>query len=456
MWQMILAQTGNYSSTDSTLLTVKRWIGQSTLSHPSPVSSSDFQASYWLVAMGLLLLTGLVFQGPGRFASGLLKWSVARETIKSGLNRLKQRIVLPLALTGLLLASWTTTQFLNYSDASGLNDLQLSLRTKTIPVFSLELGFLAALVPLRDLTSLADAWPFILAVSVASFHFSNKMQFVPRSVASGKENRARSFSQAVWALSAIWLLYRVVVGASAEGGLPLVSGVFVESILEPALMLFLDSLFLAWAITEIRDSFQMEQTDIAPRLPEVFALVPAVVVVNFILMPGRYLAHFIWIFWNSVAVSGFAGSSQTYYAEITRFFFWALSDGLIYIQVMVFPMLVLAGSCLNGRIRDTFKIAVLMLRNQASTIFLILAFVSLADIAGVAMINSLVLSHPAESWVLLAADSYSHYFTLFSGLLLLAAFIELGIGCEMEIIASALEMKTVEAMAAEVELSNQQ
>ncbi|MFM7591265.1 MAG: hypothetical protein ACKO85_05660 [Isosphaeraceae bacterium] len=451
MRQMILAQTGNYSSTDSTLLTVKRWIGQSTLSHPSPVSNGDFQASYWLVAMGLLLLLGLVFQGPGKFASGLLKWSIARETIKSGLNRLKQRMVLPLALTGLLLASWTTSQFLNYSDASGLNDLQLSLRTKTIPVFSLELGFLAALVPLRDLTSLADAWPFILVASVASFHFSNKMQFVPRSVANDKENRARSISQAVWALSAIWLLYRVVVGSSSEGGLPLVTGVFVESLLEPALMLFLDSIILAWAITEICDSFRLEQTDIAPRLPEVFALLPAVVVVNFILMPGRYLAHFIWIFWNSLAATSFAGSNPSYYAEMTRIFFWALSDGLIYIQVMVFPLIVLAGSCLNGKMRDTWKIAVTMLRNQASTIFLILAFLGLADVAGVAMINSLVLSHPAESWVLLAADSYCHYFTLFTGLLLLAALIELGIGCELEIIASALEMKSVEAMTAEVE-----
>jgi hypothetical protein len=70
---------------------------------------------------------------------------------------------------------------------------------------------------------------------------------------------------------------------------------------------------------------------------------------------------------------------------------------------------------------------------------LILIFQGFLNIVGVALINSLVLSHPTESWVLLAADSYSHYFTLFTGLLLLATMINLGAGCELEMIAAEAE-----------------
>lgn len=441
---MILAQTGNYSSTDSTLLTVKRWIGQSTLSHPNPVNSVDFHAKYWLAALAFFVLLGLLYQGPRRFLSGLSKWSVASAVIRSGINRLKDRMVLPLALVGLLLTSWTTTQFINYSDANGTSDLALSLRTKTIPVFSLELGFLSALVPMRDLTNLADVWPIVMAASVISFYFLNKMQFMPRSVADSKENRARSLSQVFWVLSAIWLIYRLVVGTSAEGGLPLQTGAFVDALLEPGLMLFLDSILLAWVITEIRDSSRLEQTDLSPRVPEVFALLPAVSAVNFLLVPSRYMAHFIWILWNSIATTSMAGTA--FFVEATTYFIWAVSEGLILLQILAYPMIVLLGACLNGSLRDTRKIAAQILRNHAATVFLILVFIGVIDVAGVAIINSTVLSHPRESWVLLAADSYSHYYTLFSGLLLLAALIEIGISCELEIIASSIESRSDEAM----------
>ncbi len=435
---MILAQSTSYSSTDSMLLSVRRWIGQSTLSHPSPVSSGEFHSSYWLFALLILMILGLIFQGPGRFLSGLLNWSLASAAVKSGLKRLRERLVLPLALVGLLLGSWTTLQFLNYSSPTGVSDLQLAIRTKTIPVLSLELGFLAALVPFRDLTSLADAWPMVLAATILSFHYSNKMQFVPRSVSTPDENRARFYSQLFMILGSIWLVYRLVVGFNGDGGgLPLYSGIFIDAIIEPFFMLFMDCVLFAWILTELRDAPKLDSTEIAPRLPDVIGLLPAVMVVNFILMPARYIAHGIWIFWDSLSGTSFSQSSE--YATMTNYFIWILGEGLIYMQLIAFPCILLAGGCLSGSVRQSFKISRLLLRDHAATILLILIFQGFLNIVGVALINSLVLSHPTESWVLLAADSYSHYFTLFTGLLLLATMINLGAGCELEMIAAEAE-----------------
>ena len=78
-------------------------------------------------------------------------------------------------------------------------------------------------------------------------------------------------------------------------------------------------------------------------------------------------------------------------------------------------------------------------------ILLILIFLGFFNVVGVAIINSLVLSHPSESWVLLAADSYSHYFTLFTGLLLISVLVELGIGCELELAAADAEKQSIAA-----------
>jgi hypothetical protein len=55
---------------------------------------------------------------------------------------------------------------------------------------------------------------------------------------------------------------------------------------------------------------------------------------------------------------------------------------------------------------------------------LILAGLTAGSLSSLAYL--LVLALPSQSWVLAAADGYSHYATLPIGLLMLAAFVELG------------------------------
>ena len=55
-----------------------------------------------------------------------------------------------------------------------------------------------------------------------------------------------------------------------------------------------------------------------------------------------------------------------------------------------------------------------------------MALAGLAAGGGAALAYLMVLSLPASTWVLAAADGYAHYATLPVGLLLLAALVELG------------------------------
>ena len=421
---MIIAQTTN--SADAMLLALKRWVGGGTLTSPDAVASPDFQARFWLVGLLLLALVGLLRQGPRAFVVGLFDWSSVRRLIGQGLSRLKQRPVVPLALGGFILVSWTTIQLLHYADPLGVDNLQKALRTKTLPVMSLEQGLLAALTPLRDLTNLADCWPLVAAAALIAFHFTNKLQWVPQATMQRSLRRAQFWAQCFWVSASVWLFYRMVLGGSSEGGLPLNSGAYIEIVVEPLFMLLIDAVLLSWILTELRDAPFAYNDTLLPNVEHVLSLLPGLALVNFLVVPGRYFAHSLWLVWNSVvdliATNGVAPQG------VVEYVVWGLSWGILDMQAIAFPLIILTGAAAWGRgsVLETFRIASRMLGNSAATLFLITLFCGILNLISTAVISTLILSHPTEPWVLMSADSYCHYASLYVGLLLVACYVQLG------------------------------
>ncbi|MCY2933380.1 MAG: hypothetical protein NT172_04365 [Planctomycetota bacterium] len=424
--ELIIAQSTNTASADAMLLALKRWVSDATLTSPDTLPSPDFQSRFWFSGLLLLLLFSLIAQGPKRFFTGLFQWSDLRQLFQQSYSRLRSRPIVPLALGGMLLISWTTSQLLSYNSRSGSDELQMSLRSRTLPVLSLEQGLLAALTPLRDLTNLADCWPMVAMAVFLAFQHNSMLQWVPRSTMTPIMKSANFWSQVLWIAGCIWLVYRMVIGVSSYDGLPLNTGAYIEVVLEPAIMLLIDSFLLAWVLTEIRDATYSENDQMKPDFEKIASLLPGIFLVNFSIAPGRYFAHALWLVWNSVvdyiAVAGSASSS------IINYVIWGLSWGILELQVIAFPFVILAGSLAwsQGSIQQTIRLSLRMLKKDGSLIFLMTLFCGLLNIISSAIITTLILSHPVEPWVFKCADSYCHFATLFTGLIMLSSLIEVG------------------------------
>ena len=234
------------------------------------------------------------------------------------------------------------------------------------------------------------------------------------------------WTQVFWIIGCLWLVYRTVIGVSGDDGLPLNTGAYIEVVLEPAIMLIIDSFLLAWMVTEIRDSTVAQSDQMLPDFEKVVNLAPAIFLVNFLIVPGRFFAHALWLVWNSlvdyISVAGSASST------IVNYVIWGLSWGILDLQAIAFPCIVLAGSVAwsQGSIRQLLRVAFRMFRNHGASIFLMVVFFGLINVISAALITTLILSHPVEPWVFMAAASYCHFATLFTGLLTLSGLIELG------------------------------
>lgn len=426
-------------------LTIRRWVGHSTLSSPDLVGRGDYHATSWLLGLMLLMMAAIIVQGPSRFLSGIISWPSFQKLMRSSLARLRKRPIVPLVLIGCLLLSWTTSQIFSYSGPGGLDDLQLTLRTKTLWTYSLEQGFLSAIIPLRDLANLADNWVIVLIATVSAFYYTNSMQWVPVSTMSAAQRQAYIKSQYFWFAGGFWLIYRIIVGAASEGGLPLISGVFFETVVEPAVMIGIDAMILAWVVVELRDSQTLEPLDMKPRMSEIVQLLPAILLVNILVLPARYFVHIVWILWNNLLQT--VNLKSIYYNQAVESFVWFLGDGFIYLQVVAFPLILVSGAVAfsSGSIRKMMKLVVGMLRFGGDKIVLLAGCLGMVNLAGVTALNLLLISHPQEPWVLIASDSYCHYFTFLTGMILMSGLIEIASEANLEMEAELLEKQIVDA-----------
>jgi hypothetical protein len=401
------------------LLALRRWFWGQTLASPRAAPGSEALGT-WVLGLLALLLVVIIAQGPGKALRQLLDLPGHLQLIGQALERLRTSVRLVMIVLGAAVLSWTSALLFRYNRPSGLADLAVLTGNKSVPELAIEQGILAALTPMRDLFSLADLLVLLGIGGFVAFRFSADRWGAPDSDVSGKPLPA--WATVAWASAALYGLYRVATMLATTGDLPMGGCLFVEPMVVPVLMVLADGVLAAWVLVELRRSAR--SSDIEP-VPVAAALVvlPASVLACLMVMPARYAATAAYLALPYVP-DGVAG---TVLAPM-------LGWGPIYLQgaAVVFSGLAGAVPWCRGGMSAAFNGYGRLLRSEGGHLVAALAIGGMAAGLPVGVSYLLVLSLPAQPWVLPAADSYAHYATLVIGLGVLAALVELGGRSAME------------------------
>src|SRR5262249_4697022 len=144
----------------------------------------------------------------------------------------------------------------------------------------------------------------------------------------------------------------------------------------------------------------------------VVGVLPGAILACLLMMPARYLATAI-LLGSSYMPASIAATA------LGSLFRWQLSWGLADVQGAALPALGLAGALAwsRGTILSALRGYFRLLAAEGGHLVVLLALAGLAAGSGAALAYLLVLSLPASTWVLAAADAYAHYATLPVGLL---------------------------------------
>jgi hypothetical protein len=136
------------------------------------------------------------------------------------------------------------------------------------------------------------------------------------------------------------------------------------------------------------------------------------------ILPARYALSGTWLLFQHAPAVG------DYSAITSLMRGW----GIVNLQAAAIVSMGMAGVVAwgSGRVLEVFGDYLGLIRAEGGRLVALLALSGVIAGAGVATVYALVLSLPAQPWVLSAADSYAHYFTLPIGLIVLAALVELG------------------------------
>jgi hypothetical protein len=397
-------------------LALRRWCSSLTLSSPE-LSPGSTGLLAWLAALGALLLLALLAQGPRRTLRQLIDIPDHLRLARLALQRLQRSTRLIAALLGSTVLVWSFHQSLTYDRTERLNDLLLLRKSRDATELAIEQGSLAALVPLRDLASLGDNLPLLVAAAVWIFLLSASRWDDPtRSTIAGR-TVVPWWSTLSWAgasLYAVYLLGRLVAGG---GGLPPGGCLIVEAAVVPLLMLLADGLLLAWVLVELRATTLGATGEQTVDVSGALRLLPAAMLGCLVAVPGRYAATAVWLMLpyapRFVSTTGLASFLQGW--------------GIVWLQAAFLPFwgVAVAGTWSRAGATSAVRGYVRLLRAEGGRL---LALTLAAGLLGGALSGAsywLVLSFPASAWLLNAADSYAHYLTLPIGLLALTAGIEL-------------------------------
>jgi hypothetical protein len=189
-------------------------------------------------------------------------------------------------------------------------------------------------------------------------------------------------------------------------------------------MVVSDGVMLAWILVELRSVSLGDEGNERLDPQGVVGLVPGAILACLLALPARYVATAILLV-DSFLPSGFGAT------VLGAVFRWQLSWGLADLQGAALLSLGLAGAVpwSRGTLSSTRRGYIRLVAAEGGHLVALLLLGGLAAGAAAAVAYVLVLSLPASTWVLAAADGYAHYVTLPVGLLLLAAMVELGLSC---------------------------
>ena len=405
------------------LLALRRWSGSLTLSKPDaatgPISAGLWA---WLIGLGILLALAMVFQGPGRAIGQLLDVPGHARLLSASLARFRRSGRLLALAVGVSVLAWTVNQTFSYSVATGRDDELLLTKGRRISDVALNQGYLAALTPLRDVVGLGLMIPLLVGASVVLFQFSTDRWGTGIRPPLSIRRRSNRWATIGWGSTALYALYRFVSLVSGNGDRPLGGCIVLEAAVVPALMALADGVLVAWVLVELRNAGLGDTEGDALDVVGVTVLIPSAVLACILAFPSRYVAAGFTLLSDYIPPAYFTGTSLASYLR------WQLGWGLIDFQAFAVASAGLFGAAAwsRGTPGDALKGYGRMLSDEGGHLVAAVVAAGLAAGAVSTLAYVLILSLPASTWALSAADSYAHYGSLPVGLVLTAALVELG------------------------------
>jgi hypothetical protein len=397
------------------LILFKRWFGSQTLTWPDPLPS--FQGIWiWLIGLGLLLARAALAQGPARALRQLLDIPSHAKLLLASYGRLKRAGRLLAILFGTMIVSWTSWQFLTFSMTEKKEDLAILLKTKTRWDLSLEQGVLAGITAMRDLAGLGDTVLLLLVISGVVFkRAADRWQMGLEGDEDGSQPPPSAWMTLSWCGAWLYALYRIVTMVVDRDGLPLSLGMSLECVIVPALALLSDALLMAWILTELRGPLRnRDEMDVDGMI----GLIPGALLCCLLTLPARIVGLMVWLLVRHLP----PGEVSSWCGMFLR------GWGLAWVQVISFCGMVTIASMTrrSGRFREGIAGIWSVMKAEGGHLAgaVLLGSITCAVAGGV--VYAILLALPIQGWVLTAADSYSHYATLLTGLILAGALVEIG------------------------------
>lgn len=394
---------------------LRRWCSALTLSSPDPVPRPWAFWAFW-TSLALLLAAAVLSQGPSKAIRQLFDFPGHVRLWSASLRRARRAGRFVAVMLTATAAQWTLAQLLSWNDPNRLAEWNLLRKTKTLAELAVEQGWLAALVPFRDVVGLSANLFLTIGFGVLVFRYSAERW--PRAADGPSSRKATLFWGAAW----LTTFYRLVGEFTDPGGLPPGGCAVFEGAIVPVLLLATDGLLLAWALSELRGPVDLDRDSI--DLADAIERAPAAFWACLLALPALYAADAGWL------VSPYVKSLPAFLGRTLRpvLSFLLHGWGLAALQTVA-PLFLPVFSSIawsGGRIFPALAGGFRVFRAQGAR--LVVAFALSASLAGLlsALSYFAVLSLPTQPWILAAADAYAHFATLPIGCFLLSLLVELG------------------------------
>lgn len=403
------------------ILALRRWYESLSLTSPRPEPSAvPFVA--WLAGLASAFGLALFLQGPRRAIGQFLDVRGHVRLLQAAILRLRNAARMVAVLFGLVVVAWTTGQFAHYNDPGRLEDLYVITATRSLFELAVDLGVLAAIVPLRDLIGLGDLILLLVAATILVFKLSADRWGGIDNPYDDIENPLPYWVTPCWVAAWLYAMYRFAsLIVPDTGGLPWGIGFFPEILVVPLFMALADGIILAWVLVELRNATLTDSGVDTLDVRGAVALWPAAVLACVAVLPARYVATATWLALNDL---------PTTLTAFARPLLAALVDGwgLVALQSAALATTALVGGVAwcGGGVRAAVHSYLGLVRVEGGRVVALLMLAGAASGALTALATLVVLSLPKQPWLLAAADSYAHYATLPIGLITLAALVELG------------------------------
>jgi hypothetical protein len=355
-----------------------------------------------------LLAIAVLFQGPGRAVRQLFDVPGHVGLVVAAARRTRHAGWMIAVVIGTTVVSWTGSQGFAFRQESARGDVLLLTHTRGPVELTLEQGVLAALTPLRDVAGLASNMPLLVLIALLLFRATAGSWGAGAERSLFHHPRPGGWASVGWMCGALYVLYRLVALAAGSPDLPLGGCLTVESLIVPTVMVLADGILLAWVLVALRHAGFETRDGSLFDVREAAGLMPAAALACLAILPARYVATLaVLLAWACVPDA----AATTPIGQWVR---WQLSWGLADLQAAALIAAGVAGavawSC--GSIGEALRGYARMLSAHGARLVVVFFLGGLGSAAGAAVAYLAILSLPASTWVLAAADSYAHYVPL--------------------------------------------